>query len=115
MFNNLDNNIITKSQLHEKLIFNACPDDIFAKTLSYSGIKNEFHIDIPEILIYEKELLERKADIEKFTNLVISDLDNMSHNELVMDIYKDGFVGSEYEQSVLSELAVNQRLLEDLR
>ncbi len=114
MFNNLNNDIISKSQLHEKISQNVVSEDIFAKTISYSGIRNKFHFDIPEILIYEKELQDRKNDIQKFTNLAMSDLDNLSHNDMVMEIFKNGFANSEYEDAVLSELSMNEKLLRDL-
>ena len=89
-------------------------DDLFAKTISYSGIQNNFHIDIPEILSYEKQLEDRKNDIKKFTELAISDVENLSHNDLVMEIYKNGFCGSEFESEILSELSNNEKLLKDL-
>lgn len=92
--------------MHEKIAQNAMSEDIFAKTVSYSGIQNNFHIDIPEILKYEKELQERKNDIQKFTNLAMSDADNFSHNDLFMELVK--------KDVFLSELASNERLLQDL-
>ena len=106
MFNNLNNDIISKSQLHEKIAQNVASEDIFAKTVSYSGIQNKFHFDIPEILIYEKELQDRKNDIQKFTNLAMSDMDNLSHNDLVMELFK--------RDIFLSELSTNEKLLHDL-
>lgn len=106
MFNNLNNDIISKSQLHEKIAQNVASDDIFAKTVSYSGIQNRFHFDIPEILKYEKELQERKNDIQKFTNLAMSDMENLSHNDLFMELVQ--------EDVFLSELASNESLLRDL-
>lgn len=114
MFNNLNNDIISKSQLHEKIAQNAVSEDIFAKTVSYSGIQNKFHFDIPEILIYEKELQDRKNDIQKFTELVMSDLDNLSHNDMVMELFKNELSYSEYENAILSELSINENLLRDL-
>lgn len=114
MFNNSNNNIISKSQLHQEIIKNTVLDDLFAKTISFTGVQYKFHIDIPEILSYEKRLQERKYDIEKFTNLVMSDLENTSHNDMVMEIYKNDFFGSDYESEILSELSVNEKLLKDL-
>lgn len=114
MFNSFNNDIITKSQMHEKIAQNAVSEDIFAKTVSYSGIQNKFHFDIPEILIYEKELQDRKNDIQKFTELVISDADNLSHNDMVMELFKNESSYSEYENAILSELSINENLLRDL-
>lgn len=102
----LDYNIISKTQLNEIIAQNSGSEDIFAKTVSYSGIQNNFHVDIPEILRYEKQLQERKNDIEKFTNLAMSDCENLSHNDLVMELLKKDFV--------LSELSTNEDLLRDL-
>lgn len=114
MFDNLDYEIISKTQINNKVLPDAISDDLFAKTISYSGIQNSFHIDIPEILSYENELEERKNDIKKFTKLAMSDVDNLSHNDLVMNIYKDDFYGSEYEKEILLELSENKNLLNDL-
>ncbi len=114
MFDNLDYEIISKTQTNNKILQNTVSDDLFAKTISYSGIQNNFHIDIPEILSYEKHLEDRKNDIKKFTELAISDVENLSHNDLVMEIYKNGFCGSEFESEILSELSNNEKLLKDL-
>ncbi len=102
----LDYNILSKTQLEDIITQNSGSEDIFAKTVSYSGIQNNFHIDIPEILKYEKQLQERKNDIEKFTNLAMSDWENLSHNDMVMEIFK--------ENIILSELSTNEALLHDL-
>ena len=114
MFDNLDYEIISKTQTDNKILQDTVSDDLFAKTISYSGIQNNFHIDIPEILSYEKQLEDRKNDIKKFTELAMSDLDNLSHNDLVMEIYKNDFYGSEFESEIISELSENERLLKDL-
>ena len=114
MFDNLNYNVISKSQIRDQIAKSGISEDIFANTVSYSGIENNFHLDVPEILKYEKQLQERRNDIIKFTQLATSDMDNLSHNDLVMELYKDGFSGSEYEDIILNELSANERLLKDL-
>jgi hypothetical protein len=115
MFNYLNNDIISKSQLHEKISKNTLSEDIFAKTVTYSGIQHNFHFDIPEIINYEKSLQDRTNDIKKFTNLAISNPNNLSHNDRVRELYtKTEFYGSEYENYILSELSTNNDLLKDL-
>lgn len=114
MFNSLNNDIISKSQMCEEIAKNTLDNDLFAKTVSYSGVEHNFHIDIPEILTYEKQLEERKIDIENFTNLVMS-MDDIACNEIINNIYmSESFAGSEFESEILSELSRNENLLNDL-
>lgn len=114
MFNSLNNDIISKSQMCEEIAKNTLDNDLFAKTVSYSGVDHKFHIDIPEILTYEKQLEERKIDIENFTNLVMS-MDDIACNEIINNIYmSESFAGSEFESEILSELSKNENLLNDL-
>ena len=48
--NNNDENIITKSQIYEKVQLDKVIDDSFAKTINYYGIHSNFCLDIPEII-----------------------------------------------------------------
>lgn len=114
MFNSLNNDIISKSQICEEIAKSSVSSDLFAKTVSCSGVEHKFHIDIPEILSYEKQLEERKIDIEKFTNLVMS-IDDSSCNERINSLYmSESFAGSDFEAQILSELSRNENLLDDL-
>ena len=86
MLNNLNKkkeNIITKSQIFEKLQLGKVICDSFAKTINYFGIHSNFNLDIPEIIEEEKRQQERKDDIKRFTELAVSDMENTSHDRLV--------------------------------
>lgn len=114
MYNKLTN-IISKLQIHEIITQNSVSQELFAKTVSYSGIQNKFHIDSPEIISYEKNLEERQNDIKKFTRLAMSNPTNTSHNDLVKELYKKSdFYNSTYENQLLHELVNNKNLLSDL-
>lgn len=115
MLNNLNNeNIITKSQMYEKMSPDNILGDIFAKTVNYQGIHNNFCLDIPEIMEEEKKNQQRRDDIAKFTKLAVSDLDNISHELMVRELFTDEAIMNEYEQSIISDLSTNKQLLSDL-
>lgn len=115
MLNNLNNeNIITKSQMYEKMLPDKILGDNFAKTINYHGIHNNFCLDIPEILEEEKKHQQRRDDIAKFTKLAISDMDNLSHELMVKELFSDESILADYEQGILSELTTNEQLLADL-
>lgn len=118
MLNNLNNfdnkNIITKSQMYEKLQPDKVLGDSFAKTINYHGIHSNFCLDIPEIIEEEKKQQQRRDDIAKFTKLAISDLDNNSHNELVEKLFSDKEIMSLYTDEVISNLLANDQLLNDI-
>ena len=115
MFNNLNNeNIITKSQMYEQMCPAKIIGDSFAKTVSYDGIKNNFCLDIPEILEAEQRQQERINDIEKFTKLAISDIENTSHNCMVNDLFLQEGISDIFDDEVFASLSTNEQLLSDL-
>ena len=115
MLNNLNNeNIITKSQMYEKVQPNKILGDSFAKTINYYGIHNNFCLDIPEIIEEEKRQQQRRDDIAKFTKIAISDMENDSHNQLVEDLFSDESFLAQYSDEILSELCSNEQFLNDL-
>lgn len=115
IFNNSDNeNIITKSQMYEKMQPNKILGDSFAKTINYQGIHSNFCLDIPEILEEEKRHQQKRDDIAKFTKLAISDLDDNSHIKMVEELFSNPEIMSEYESEIISSLADNDQLLNDL-
>ena len=115
MLNNINNeNIITKSQMYEKMQPDKFLGDSFAKTINYQGIHNNFCLDIPEIIEEEKKQQEKRDDIAKFTKLAISDVENCSHEEYVKELFADKTFLCEYEKEIISDLSFNEQLLEDL-
>ena len=67
-----------------------------------------------EIIEEEQRQQERRDDIAKFTKLAMSDIENESHNKLVEDLFSNGNVTDLFEDEVISSLATNQELLNDL-
>ena len=115
MFNNLNNeNIITISQMYEKMQPDKNLGLSFAKTLNCQGIHNNFCLDIPEIIEEEQRHQERMNDIAKFTKLAVSDMDNSSHNDLVKELMSDDDFMKMYEDEIISELSTNEQLLSDI-
>lgn len=115
MFNNMNNeNIITKSQMYERIQPNKILGDSFAKTINYYGIHNNFSLDIPEILEEERKIQERKNDIAKFTKLATSDIENTSHSDRMKELLSDKSFRDEYEKQALASLASNSQFLNDL-
>ena len=115
MLNNLNNeNIITISQMYEKMQPDKNLGVSFAKTINYQGIHNNFCLDIPEIIEEEQRNQERRNDIAKFTKLAISDIENTSHNDLVMDLMSDKDFMRIYEDEIFADLSTNEQLLNDI-
>lgn len=59
------------------------------------------------------EMYERKSDINKFSQLVLSNPENTSHNELMNDLFENGVVDP-FEDFKLAQLADNEKFLKDL-
>ena len=116
MLNNLNNkeNIITKSQIFNKLQLGKVICDSFAKTINYFGIHSNFNLDIPEIIEEEKRQQERRDDVKRFTKLAVSNPENLSHNRLVQDLLSDETVLDEYQDQILATLSTDEQLLKDL-
>ena len=100
--------------MYEKMLPDNILGDNFAKTINYHGIHNNFCLDIPEILEEEKKYQQKRDDIVKFTKLAMSDMDNLSHELMVKELFADESVMAEYEQEILSELSINEQFLVDL-
>lgn len=59
------------------------------------------------------ELYEKQADINNFSKLVLSNPENLTHNELVQKLFDDG-VTDPFVDDKLADLANNQKFLKDL-
>lgn len=115
IYNDFDNeNIITKSQMYEKMKPNNMLGESFAKTVNCNGIHNNFFLDIPEIIEDEKRQQQRRDDIAKFTKLAISDFDTTEDNERVEELFKDKSVMSAYTDEILESLIDDEDFLNDI-
>lgn len=59
------------------------------------------------------ELYEKESDIKHFSELVLSNPENTSHNEMVEDLFQNG-VADPFIDDKLANLANNQKFLKDL-
>lgn len=114
-YNNFENeNIITKSQMYEKLKPNNLLGESFAKTVNCNGIHNNFFLDIPEIIEDEKRQQEKIDDIAKFTKLAVSDFNTEEEDKKIEELLKDESLMCQYTDEVIDSLASNEQFLNDL-
>lgn len=67
----------------------------------------------PEITSGVIELFQKDLDINRFTRIAISDRNNTSHNERMQEVFKEGVIDT-FEDNILSNLATNQKLWNDI-
>jgi len=72
--------------------------------------KNEFLNNLTKDVL---KMYEKKCDIKNFSKLVLADPENLSHNEMVDELFNNG-VFDPYEDEKLRHLADNKKLLRDL-
>ena len=60
------------------------------------------------------DLYERKTDIKNFTRLAISDSENISHNKIVDELFRNGKISDPFSDDALFNLSDNKRFLKDL-
>lgn len=59
------------------------------------------------------EMFEKQCDIKNFLKLALSDMENLSHNEIMQEMVNKGVVDP-FEDEKLAELANNEKFLKDL-
>ncbi len=59
-------------------------------------------------------LYERKTDVKNFTKLVLSNPENLSHNQIMDNLFRCGDVIDPFEESKLFDLSDNEHFLRDL-
>lgn len=72
--------------------------------------KNEYYRKISQKAV---ELYEKQTDINNFAQLVLSNPENHSHNDLVNKLFDDGVIDPFVDEK-LANLANNQKFLKDL-
>ena len=71
------------------------------------------YVDRSEISANAIELFQRDCDINKFNKIAMSDMDDLSHLQRMNELFAEGVVDV-FEDDVLSSLAENSKLWEDL-
>ena len=78
--------------------------------VDFDAPKNEFLNGLTKNVL---KMYERKCDIRNFSSLVLSNPENLSHNEMVEELFNDGVIDP-FEDEKLKHLADNSKLLRDL-
>lgn len=77
---------------------------------NFEPAKNDFLDGLSKRAV---EMFERQCDIKNFSKLALSDIDNISHNEIMQEMVNKGVVDP-FEDEKLAELANNEKFLKDL-
>ncbi|PWL73652.1 hypothetical protein DBY21_10500 [Candidatus Gastranaerophilales bacterium] len=77
---------------------------------NFEPAKNDFLDGLSKRAV---EMFERQCDIKNFSKLALSDMDNISHNEIMQEMLNKGVVDP-FEDEKLAELANNEKFLKDL-
>ena len=116
MFNNINDNnneYLYNSQLDKQNnIINLAALRANAQRNSYA-VNNNPYVDRSEISANAIELFQRDCDINKFNKLAMSDSEDFSHLERMNELFSEGVVDV-FEDDILSSLATNSKLWDDL-
>lgn len=112
MFNNINENNtdILNAQYGAKNIVNI---SAIRSAHNKNGYVSNPYVDKTEISSDAMKLFQRDLDIKNFTKLIVESKDDISYLEQMSKLFEDGVVDP-YEENVLSELASNQKLLDDI-
>ena len=81
----------------------------------FAALRNEkaYYVDKTEISSDAMKLFQRDLDIKNFTKLILDSKDDISYLEQMNELFQNGIVDA-YEEDILSELASNKKLLDDI-
>lgn len=79
----------------------------------YKNIDRSLLIDETAISQDAINLYEKEQDVKKFNTLAMSDPEDMSHEEIIANLFNRG-ASDPFSDESITELAGNQKLLEDL-
>ena len=71
------------------------------------------YADKTEIASKQNKIFQKNLDIQKFNNIAMSNIDDLSYMERMDELFADGVVDA-FDDNILSSLADNPKLLEDL-
>ena len=77
---------------------------------SFQPAKNDF---LDELSKRAVKMFEKNCDIKNFSKLVLSDLENTSHLDIIKELSAKG-ISDPFEDEKLAELADNEKFLKDL-
>ena len=79
----------------------------------YRNIDKNLLIDETAISDEAVNLYQKEQDVQKFTNLMMSDPNDMSHEDIIDSLFSKG-LSDPFSDETLQELAGNKNLLGDL-
>lgn len=79
----------------------------------YKKIDENLLIDETAISNQALNMYQKEQDIKNFTNLAMSNPEDMSHEEILAGLFDKGVIDP-FSQELAGELSQNQRLLDDL-
>ena len=117
MLGNIDNNS-NNNILGNKLVQQDSLNNILGTGLSRRNSNNvvdnsNFLIDSSDISNKAMQMYQRELDIKNFTQLVISNPENTSHEKLMEELFSKGVVDV-FEDSTVASLSTNKSLIDDL-
>ena len=115
MFNNINDNneFLYNSQLDKQSnVINLAMLRANSQKVAYPNANNPY-VDKTEISANAIELFQRDCDINKFNKIAMSDEGDFSHLERMNELFAEGVVDV-FEDDILSDLASNQKLWDDL-
>ena len=115
MFNNINENneFLYNSQLDKQTnVINLAALRNNAQKNAY-GINSNPYVDRSEISSTAIELFQKDCDINKFNKIAMSDPDDLSHLDMMKELFAEGVVDV-FEDDVLTSLSSSQKLWDDL-
>ena len=79
----------------------------------YKNIDKNLLIDETAISDQAIQMYQKEQDVSKFTKLVMSDPEDLSHEDIIAGLFDKGGIDP-FSDEVLSELSTNNNLLKDL-
>lgn len=116
MFNNINSNGSWLFQDNSQQIGNASNVVNLASiraNLQKSGYTSGSYVDRSEISSNAMKLFQRDLDINKFTKIATSDKEDLSHLDIMRELFGDGVVDA-FEDEIISKLVTNEKLRDDL-
>ena len=112
MFNNINdsNRDLLNSQYNTNNVINIAS---IRSNFNKNGYVSNPYVDKTEISSDAMKLFQKDLDIKNFTKLILDSKDDISYLEKMNELFKDGVVDP-YEEDILSELASNPKLLNDI-
>ncbi len=109
MFNNINDNNLLQFDTASNVINIAN----IRSSLQKSGYNKNPYVDKTEISANAMQLFQKDLDIRKFTKIASQNPEDISYLEQMQELFSQGVVDP-FEDDVLSELAGNLKLWDDL-